>query len=401
MTNPTLSSNVVHYNVPPHLDHRAKPFNSRSAFIKKLPIWPLEGGTLTDYLITSETPPVHVLARRSEDKNTKNITRSSQPFVHSREKPRYAFHPEYNVHEQYKHKVEVIRHNVHDKENSNMAVDYMQEFDENGQPLVDLNDDTIKAQENREIEEALKKAKVVEYRKRVQARVRERQDASRLSKLNKKKKINERKEKLKAFSKKVDKLNAKRFQDKSARELYTKEQLEREKRNIMLKKQEKLRHEQAEREAALLRERIPDVNQKMCNRQNAPVPSMNCPQPTPQVFENGNEHNPSRYQVLVGDIGKNDDQSSVISFGSTTSGKTTSRAGELAKEQRRYIEALRLQFLDKVREQNLEIPPLCSCGLDPFDDHPKLCCNNCQFYKNPKRYTEMIGSLLYSYGIVV
>jgi hypothetical protein len=64
-------------------------------------------------------------------------------------------------------------------------------------------------------------------------------------------------------------------------------------------------------------------------------------------------------------------------------------------EQRRYLEALREQFIKKVREQNLQIPPLCNCGVtDPFDDHASKCCNNCPFYKNPEAYAKQLASLL-------
>uniref|UniRef100_M3XLE5 Coiled-coil domain containing 15 n=1 Tax=Latimeria chalumnae TaxID=7897 RepID=M3XLE5_LATCH len=54
------------------------------------------------------------------------------------------------------------------------------------------------------------------------------------------------------------------------------------------------------------------------------------------------------------------------------------------KEAVRYIEALRAQMREKIKLQNIDLPPLCCCGLDFWDSHPDTCANNCVFYKNPK-----------------
>ncbi|XP_072012708.1 coiled-coil domain-containing protein 15 isoform X1 [Engystomops pustulosus] len=79
--------------------------------------------------------------------------------------------------------------------------------------------------------------------------------------------------------------------------------------------------------------------------------------------------------------------------------KTTEEQREKAqktKQSNRYVEALRAQMKDKMLLHNIELPPLCCCGLDFWDSHPDTCANNCIFYKNPKAYTRALQSVLLS-----
>lgn len=50
----------------------------------------------------------------------------------------------------------------------------------------------------------------------------------------------------------------------------------------------------------------------------------------------------------------------------------------------RYVEALRARMREKIKLNNIDLPPLCSCGPGFWDSHPNTCANNCVFYKNPK-----------------
>ncbi|KAM7030118.1 coiled-coil domain-containing protein 15 isoform 3-T3 [Acridotheres tristis] len=68
------------------------------------------------------------------------------------------------------------------------------------------------------------------------------------------------------------------------------------------------------------------------------------------------------------------------------------------KEHMRYVEALRAQMKEKVKFCNIDLPPLCSCGSDFWDSHPDTCANNCVFYKNHKAYSQVLHSVISSYG---
>lgn len=66
-------------------------------------------------------------------------------------------------------------------------------------------------------------------------------------------------------------------------------------------------------------------------------------------------------------------------------------------ECQKYLDELREQYSQRIKEQNIELPPLCSCKVtDPFDILSKKCCNNCPFYSNPELYVRQLGSLLSS-----
>ncbi|XP_047665564.1 coiled-coil domain-containing protein 15 isoform X3 [Tachysurus fulvidraco] len=63
----------------------------------------------------------------------------------------------------------------------------------------------------------------------------------------------------------------------------------------------------------------------------------------------------------------------------------------------RYVEALRSQIREKLEQEKVELPPLCSCGGESFwNSHPDTCANNCIFYNNPKAYAQALHSVLLS-----
>ena len=67
-------------------------------------------------------------------------------------------------------------------------------------------------------------------------------------------------------------------------------------------------------------------------------------------------------------------------------------------EHERYIAALRESMLRKMEKAKVDLPPLCSCGLDPFEDHASGCANNCRFYRNPEAYRKALSDMLFSVG---
>ena len=75
------------------------------------------------------------------------------------------------------------------------------------------------------------------------------------------------------------------------------------------------------------------------------------------------------------------------------------RAERLALEAERAaleLEALELeseQLKLEVRHRMSPLPPLCSCGLDPLDNHPDNCARNCVFYRNPEAYKRALSGL--------
>ncbi|XP_062844983.1 coiled-coil domain-containing protein 15 [Trichomycterus rosablanca] len=66
------------------------------------------------------------------------------------------------------------------------------------------------------------------------------------------------------------------------------------------------------------------------------------------------------------------------------------------KETTRYVEALRAQMKERLEQDKVELPPLCSCGESFWDSHPDTCANNCIFYNNPKGYAQVLHSVLLS-----
>lgn len=52
---------------------------------------------------------------------------------------------------------------------------------------------------------------------------------------------------------------------------------------------------------------------------------------------------------------------------------------------RRFIEALRRQAMDKIRQRGITLPPMCKCtpGASIFAPQWETCANNCEFYHNP------------------
>ena len=64
--------------------------------------------------------------------------------------------------------------------------------------------------------------------------------------------------------------------------------------------------------------------------------------------------------------------------------------------------ALRERAMERIRERNVEIPPLCQCspGLSPLAPHWDLCANNCVFYKNPEAYSRSLADLFTALELV-
>ncbi|CAH1262898.1 CCDC15 [Branchiostoma lanceolatum] len=84
----------------------------------------------------------------------------------------------------------------------------------------------------------------------------------------------------------------------------------------------------------------------------------------------------------------------------STSSLEDSRREQRHKELDRYVEALRARLCEKVEQQNIRVPPLCSCGPTVWDTNPNTCANNCMFYRNPKAYAKALQSLLASCDVL-
>eukprot|EP00949_MAST-11_sp_MAST-11-sp1_P000811 g811.t1 len=68
----------------------------------------------------------------------------------------------------------------------------------------------------------------------------------------------------------------------------------------------------------------------------------------------------------------------------------------------RYINALRQRLLLRLKEQDMELPPLCSCFQGEMTGSAsnlpmwEYCANNCQFFKNPQDVQKIVGDLMRS-----
>uniref|UniRef100_A0AAY4CBL9 Coiled-coil domain containing 15 n=1 Tax=Denticeps clupeoides TaxID=299321 RepID=A0AAY4CBL9_9TELE len=65
-----------------------------------------------------------------------------------------------------------------------------------------------------------------------------------------------------------------------------------------------------------------------------------------------------------------------------------------AKINMRYVDALRAQMKERIVQEKLDLPPLCSCGDSFWDSHPETCANNCVFFRNPRAYTQALHSVM-------
>lgn len=72
---------------------------------------------------------------------------------------------------------------------------------------------------------------------------------------------------------------------------------------------------------------------------------------------------------------------------------------EKMRDNARFIEALRAQLQERLKNQRIALPPLCGCGPSFWDCHPLTCANNCPFYRNPQAYTRAVTSLLSSLDV--
>ena len=64
-----------------------------------------------------------------------------------------------------------------------------------------------------------------------------------------------------------------------------------------------------------------------------------------------------------------------------------------ANETERYFEALRVKLRAEASMRTKPLPPLCTCGLDPLDNHTELCARNCIFFNNPAAYGRALSGL--------
>ena len=67
-----------------------------------------------------------------------------------------------------------------------------------------------------------------------------------------------------------------------------------------------------------------------------------------------------------------------------------------AKENERFIEALREKVKQRMILKHSQLPALCSCARTFWETDPDTCANNCIFYKNEKAYAKALWSLMVS-----
>lgn len=63
----------------------------------------------------------------------------------------------------------------------------------------------------------------------------------------------------------------------------------------------------------------------------------------------------------------------------------------------RMLENMKDRLIQKIKDNNLTIPPLCSCHRE-WSSNAK-CCNNCIYYRNTRLFVEHLASLLRSLDI--
>ena len=69
------------------------------------------------------------------------------------------------------------------------------------------------------------------------------------------------------------------------------------------------------------------------------------------------------------------------------------RSMQRGVEASRYLEAYRKQLQLEVQTRSRPLPPLCSCGLDPLENHTDNCARNCYFFKDPQAYGRALSAL--------
>ena len=62
-------------------------------------------------------------------------------------------------------------------------------------------------------------------------------------------------------------------------------------------------------------------------------------------------------------------------------------------ESERYFDALREQLREEAARAKRPLPPICSCGLDPLENHTEQCARNCIFFNNPAAYGRALSGL--------
>ncbi|KAF0979036.1 hypothetical protein FDP41_002106 [Naegleria fowleri] len=68
------------------------------------------------------------------------------------------------------------------------------------------------------------------------------------------------------------------------------------------------------------------------------------------------------------------------------------------REEKRYLKQLNKQFLETIKNMNIQLPMLCNCDIDVLD----VCAqhsNNCYYFQNRNDYARDLSSLFHSYKI--
>ncbi|KAL9641485.1 hypothetical protein ABK040_013410 [Willaertia magna] len=67
------------------------------------------------------------------------------------------------------------------------------------------------------------------------------------------------------------------------------------------------------------------------------------------------------------------------------------------REEKRYLKQLNKQFIETIKQSNIDLPRLCNCDIDNLDTNAQHS-NNCYYFQNKMDYAKDLSSLLHSYG---
>ena len=79
-----------------------------------------------------------------------------------------------------------------------------------------------------------------------------------------------------------------------------------------------------------------------------------------------------------------EEQQKVAEWGELVALEERRQQLQRAREEERYLEAMRGRLRERLAQSHCYLPPLCSCGPTVWDTNPETCANNCVFYRNPK-----------------
>lgn len=68
-------------------------------------------------------------------------------------------------------------------------------------------------------------------------------------------------------------------------------------------------------------------------------------------------------------------------------------------ESQRYHTALKANVRRRIKELNLDIPPLCPCHPSVWDADTNLCAVNCVFYRKPQMYDQLLQSMVANFSL--